>query len=207
MFEAILLASFLVVLFAWFGIRLTTRVGLLDVPNSAPHKLHTTPMPIAGGIALIGALILSALFYRINRDPNITATFFAGTLVFLFGLWDDARGISPALKLGGQVLAAILVIRLGVSIRIFESPEFFLRTDSVLDVYLDWLFTILWVVGITNAFNFVDSMDGLAIGLAGIASGFFMLATIDVFGEDAFGFFDQVCLGRVDFSLFCSGGL
>jgi UDP-GlcNAc:undecaprenyl-phosphate GlcNAc-1-phosphate transferase len=194
MFEAILVASFLVVLFAWFGIRLTVRLGLLDVPNSAPHKLHTTPMPIAGGIALIGALILSALLYGINRDPDITATFFAGTLVFLFGLWDDARGISPALKLGGQVLAAILVIRLGVSIRIFESPEFFLRTDSVLDVYLDWLFTILWIVGITNAFNFVDSMDGLAVGLGGMAAAFFMLVTLDA-GQLFLSLYSALILG------------
>ncbi len=103
MFEAILLASSLVILLAWVGIRLTTRIGLLDLPNSAPHKLHTTPMPIAGGIAMISTLIIAAFLFGVNQDRNVVATFWAGLLVFLFGMWDDAGGISPALKLAGQV--------------------------------------------------------------------------------------------------------
>jgi len=93
-------------------------------------------------------------------------------------MWDDFQGISPLVKMIGQIIAAIILIRLGVSIQIFESPEFFLSTNGPLDVYLDWGLTIFWVVGITNAFNFVDSMDGLTVGLGGTAAAFFMLVTL-----------------------------
>jgi UDP-GlcNAc:undecaprenyl-phosphate GlcNAc-1-phosphate transferase len=179
MFEGILLGAALVALLAWISIRLATRVGLLDFPNSAPHKLHDTPMPVAGGVAMIGSMLVSGLLFGVFQDPNVVALLWPGLLIFLFGLWDDFSGISPQWKITGQIIAAVLLIRLGVAIRIFESPEFFLSSKSLLDVYADWIITILWVVGITNAFNFVDSMDGLALGLGGTAAAFFMLVTLD----------------------------
>jgi UDP-GlcNAc:undecaprenyl-phosphate GlcNAc-1-phosphate transferase len=178
-FEAILLASLLAAALSWLGIRLACRVGLLDYPLSAPHKQHTVPTPLAGGIALAGALALSASLFGTYRDPAVGATFLAGALVFAFGLWDDFRGISPLLKLAGQSLAVVVLIQQGISIQIFESPEFFLGGSGPVNVYLDWLLTLLWVVGITNAFNFVDSMDGLAVGLGGMAAAFFLFATLD----------------------------
>lgn len=178
MFDAILVSLLLVLVLAWLSIRLAHRMRLLDLPNSAPHKLHTIPMPLAGGIALVGALVLAGLFFGTFRDQSIVATFWAGLVVFLFGLWDDYKGISPLLKIVGQTSAAILLIRMGVSIQIFESPEFFLSGNGLLYVYIDWVLTILWIVGITNAFNFVDSMDGLAVGLGSMAAAFFMLVTL-----------------------------
>jgi UDP-GlcNAc:undecaprenyl-phosphate/decaprenyl-phosphate GlcNAc-1-phosphate transferase len=178
-FESILLSSLLVAGLAFLSLRLAYRVGLLDVPQSAPHKQHTAPTPLAGGIALAGVLLLSAWFFGTYHDPNVAATFWAGSLVLVFGLWDDFRGITPPLKFIGQGLAVVLLIRLGVSIQIFESPEFFLGSQYPLNLYLNWILTFLWIVGITNAFNFVDSMDGLAVGLGGMAAAFFMLVTID----------------------------
>jgi UDP-GlcNAc:undecaprenyl-phosphate GlcNAc-1-phosphate transferase len=179
MFEGILLGAGLVAVLAWLSIRLATRVGLLDFPNSAPHKLHNIPMPVAGGLAMIGSMLISGLLFGVFGDPSVVALFWPGLLIFLFGLWDDFSGISPQWKIVGQIIAAVLLIRLGVAIQIFESPEFFLSSKSMLDVYADWFITILWVVGITNAFNFVDSMDGLALGLGGTAAAFFMLVTLD----------------------------
>jgi UDP-GlcNAc:undecaprenyl-phosphate GlcNAc-1-phosphate transferase len=178
MFEAILVAMLMALIFSWLGIRITRHVGLMDLPNSAPHKLHNSPMPLAGGLALIATMVVSSLLFGTYQDPGVMATFLAGTVVFIFGLWDDFRGISPLIKIIGQILAAIILIVLGVSIQIFESPEFFLSSNGPLDVYLDWGLTIFWVVGITNAFNFVDSMDGLAVGLGGTAAAFFMLVTL-----------------------------
>lgn len=179
MFEAILLSSVLVFVLSWASIRLARRYGLLDLPNSAPHKLHHNPTPIAGGIALVVALLFSELAFGTIRDEAVLASFSGGLLVFSFGLWDDFKGISPLVKFSGQILAAVVLIRMGVSIQIFESPEFFFSGEGALYVYLNWFFTILWVVGITNAFNFVDSMDGLAVGLGGLATAFFMLVTLD----------------------------
>src|SRR3989304_3000745 len=179
MFEAILLSSILVAALAWISIRVARRIGLVDLPDSQPHKLHIIPTPLAGGLALFGGLLISTWVFGTNRDPSVVAAFLAGSLVFLFGLWDDFKGISPLMKIIGQVLAVILLINSGVSIKVFESPEFFLGGSDPIHLYLDWLFTFLWVVGITNAFNFVDSMDGLAVGLGGMAAAFFMLVTMD----------------------------
>ncbi len=178
-FDAILVSSILVGVLAWLSIRFTRRVGLLDQPNSAPHKHHSVATPLAGGLALFSGLLLSGWLMGTFKDQNVVAAFAAGSVVFLFGLWDDYKGISPSLKILGQVLAVAVLIALGVSIRVFELPEFLLVIDWPFNLYLDWLLTFLWVVGITNCFNFVDSMDGLAVGLGGLAAAFFMLVTID----------------------------
>jgi len=178
-FEAILLSSILVGILAWLSIRITRRVGLLDQPNSAPHKHHRVATPLAGGLALFVGLLLSGWLMGTPQDSNVRAAFISGSVVFLFGLMDDYKGISPFIKILGQLLAVVVLIVLGVSIQVFESPEFLLDVKWPFSLYLDWLVTFFWVVGITNAFNFVDSMDGLAIGLGGVAASFFMLVTID----------------------------
>jgi UDP-GlcNAc:undecaprenyl-phosphate GlcNAc-1-phosphate transferase len=177
-FESILLSCSLAAGFALFSIRVTKRLGLLDIPHSAPHKLHNIPMPLAGGIALFSALTISEWILGDFNDPDIVATFVAGLLILLVGLWDDFKEINPLIKIVGQFLAATVLIKLGIAIHIFESPEFFLGGSGTWNVYLDWILTVLWVVGITNAFNFVDSMDGLAVGLGGMAAAFFMLVTL-----------------------------
>lgn len=179
LFEAILLGLLLVLALSWLSIRAARRLKLIDFPDSAPHKKHNRPTPLAGGIALLSALLVAELLLGTLNDWSIIDTFLAGSVVFFFGLWDDFKSIPPLVKLSGQVLAAIILIRLGIYIQIFDSPEFFIRGSDTVNLYLNWLVTILWVVGITNAFNFVDSMDGLAVGLSGVAASFFMLVTLD----------------------------
>ena len=88
-------------------------------------------------------------------------------MVLVFGLLDDRFDLSVPLKLFGQLAAAAILIAQGVQVSLFERPM------------VDLAVTLLWVVGIINAFNFVDSMDGLALGLGGIAGAFFLLAAID----------------------------
>jgi UDP-GlcNAc:undecaprenyl-phosphate GlcNAc-1-phosphate transferase len=178
LFEAIFISLLISFVLAQISIRFARRVNLIDFPGSAPHKLHPRPTPLAGGIALISTLFVTEMLVGTTMDLNVKATFLAGIPVFIFGLWDDFKSISPPIKLGGQIIAAMILIRLGVYVQIFESPEFFIHGQGTLYVYLDWIVTILWVVGITNAFNFVDSMDGLAVGLGGIAAAFFMLVTL-----------------------------
>jgi UDP-GlcNAc:undecaprenyl-phosphate GlcNAc-1-phosphate transferase len=146
---------------------LTRRFGLVDVPNSAPHKKHHNAMPIAGGITIAVAIIVTALWQEFFTNPIIRALLVSSSLVFVFGLWDDVRELPPIVKLGGQILATLLLIRLGVQVLMFQYN------------WLNQLVTILWVVGITNAYNFVDSMDGLALGLAALSAAFLMLVTFD----------------------------
>lgn len=178
-YEAIIVALVCAFLAVQISMPLAKRAGLIDMPGVAPHKTHTLPTPLAGGMALMLALLVSSLIFGFWDEPMLSATLLASVIVFVFGLWDDWRNISPLKKLFGQLLATVLLIRLGVFVRIFESPEFFFQTPDALALVLDWAVTIVWIVGITNAFNFVDSMDGLAVGLGGLAAGFFMLVTLD----------------------------
>lgn len=179
LFQEIFLAIFVVVIMAWLSIKLAVTLKLIDYPGSAPHKQHTRPTPLAGGIAILAALLITEWVFGTFADPNVKATYLGAVVIFMFGLWDDYKNIPPLVKLAGQAGAAILLIYLGVSIQIFESPQFFIRTGPQAAQYLDWILTILWVVGITNAFNFVDSMDGLAVGLGGLAAAFFIIVTLD----------------------------
>jgi UDP-GlcNAc:undecaprenyl-phosphate GlcNAc-1-phosphate transferase len=171
----------------WLSISLAQH-RLIDVPGSEPHKRHAAPTPIAGGLTLAAALLLYPAYYPILANPDIRAIFISGMIVLALAVWDDYKGIAPSTKLLGQLLAVIVLIRLGV-VRIFESPGFFINGQGGIYVWLDWLLTAFWIIGITNAFNFIDSMDGLAAALAGTAAAFFMLVTLDS---------DQAILSRVN---------
>ena len=146
---------------------ITQKLDWTDDPKAAPHKKHKSPMPVAGGLVLFTAIIIGSLIFNVYRSPQVMAILLSSAIIFIFGLWDDLKNISPFRKLFGQLLATAVLIYMGVHVRLFH------------EVWLNYIITIVWVVGITNAFNFVDSMDGLAIGLAEIAAAFFMLVTID----------------------------
>jgi UDP-GlcNAc:undecaprenyl-phosphate GlcNAc-1-phosphate transferase len=158
------------------AIQVAVRFQLIDQPNSSPHKIHQQPMPKAGGMA-IG--LMSGNF----QSSDIRAILLASTIIFLFGLWDDSHRLSPGWKLIGQILGTTILISQGVHIRMLGSL-------TVLNMAL----TLLWTIGITNAFNLVDSMDGLAVGLAAIASAFFMLVTVDA-GQPALSLLSAIILG------------
>jgi UDP-GlcNAc:undecaprenyl-phosphate GlcNAc-1-phosphate transferase len=197
-FQAILVA--LMVTFACIppGVWSARKIGLIDVPGAAPHKQHHHPTPMAGGIIFVLALGISGSFSKVWGTPTVAATFFAGLVVFAFGLWDDLKNIAPMPKLFGQFLAAALLIRWGVMIQIFESPEFFVTLPLMIARWIDVFITVLWLVGLTNAFNFIDSMDGLAVGIGGVAAGFFMLLTLDS-GQTGLAIYSAglaaICLG------------
>lgn len=193
-FETILAAILVSLLASWISILIARRVQLIDLPGSEPHKLHDYPVPLAGGIALFATLLIVGWFIHTLDIPEIGAAVLAAVPIFIFGLWDDFKNITPVAKLSGQIAAAVILISQGIYIQIFESPEFFFHGVGGIYLYLDWFITILWVVGITNAFNFVDSMDGLAVGLAGMAAGFFMLVTLGS-GQFMLSLYSAVLIG------------
>jgi UDP-GlcNAc:undecaprenyl-phosphate/decaprenyl-phosphate GlcNAc-1-phosphate transferase len=177
-FAAALLSLVLGPLCYW----LSCRLHLLDVPGSKPHKLHHTAVPIAGGIVIFSTVILAGVIGEVLHLPDVWAILLPAAIIFAFGLLDDAKGLSVFWKLTGQFLATILLIQLGTQVLLFH--------NSWLNIGL----TFLWIVGITNAYNFVDSMDGLATGLAGLAAAFFMLVTFDS-GQIELSLFSAVILG------------
>lgn len=144
--------------------RLAVATGTVDRPSV--RKIHLNPIPLLGGAAIYAAFTLvllitgdSGFFYQ------LAGILVGATLVAAVGVIDDRWGLSPWVKLGAQVLAAITLIRAGVQVQSAPWP------------WLNVAITIVWVVAITNAFNLLDNMDGLTAGLAAIASAyFFMLA-------------------------------
>ncbi|MDE0197604.1 MAG: MraY family glycosyltransferase [Caldilineaceae bacterium] len=137
------------------------RMGILDNPSA--RKIHSAPVPLMGGAAIYLAFIAAlALWGERSYVNEVVGIFVGATLVSIIGALDDSRGMGSYLKLLFQLAAAFILILSGVQVRLFH---------GVLDIAL----TLLWVVGITNAFNLLDNMDGLSSGVATIAAAFFTL--------------------------------
>lgn len=164
------------------SIKLATRFHLIDQPNSAPHKIHEYPIPKAGGISIAITVLLLVLLSSYRADGEIRAMMLASVFILLFGIMDDFRGLSASWKLSGQLLAALVLIWQGISIQMFWNPA------------LNIGMTLFWIIGITNAFNLVDSMDGLAIGLGVIATIFFLFVTVDA-GQVHLAYLSAILLG------------
>ena len=131
---------------------------------------------MAGGTALILCLILLFLLFGLWNDRFTRALILAIAIVYLFGLVDDVRGLSAIPKLTGQILASVVLILSNVSVHFIGSlsPPFLSPT---IVAWLDIGLTLFWLIGVTNAMNMIDSMDGIAVGLSGIAFLFFILVT------------------------------
>ncbi|HMA02428.1 MAG: MraY family glycosyltransferase [Gemmatimonas sp.] len=159
------------------------RWHLLDSPDDTRH-LHDRPVPRLGGVAVFIATMLgivSALLFSPARNALTPAwhnfaiaLVLGGAVLFGAGLVDDIRRIRPVAKIVAQCIAALIVAKLGFRIEILGIGS------SVL--HLGWLsipLTILWIVAVTNAFNLIDGLDGLATGIAVVAlSTVFAAATV-----------------------------
>jgi UDP-GlcNAc:undecaprenyl-phosphate GlcNAc-1-phosphate transferase len=167
LFPIILTALVVAVILSPLAARLARRFGWVDVPGSAPHKQHGAPTPMAGGAVLGLAILACYLILQPPSNPAILGMLAGAGLVAVGGMIDDRIALSPLIKLAIQGGAALVLIGVGVRVHVTQADA------------IDLALTLLWVIGMVNAFNFVDSMDGLALGLAGIAAAFFMLVTID----------------------------
>ena len=202
LFKANIYGIVATLIFCPLAIWIARRAGLMDIPGSATHKLHAVPMPLAGGIAVaLSVLVLVPVLRMWQKD--ITRLLVAATIIFVFGLWDDAKGLGAPVKLIGQVLASTLLIASDISVHFLEGLSLPFLSGNML-IVLDWGVTILWFVGITNAFNLIDSMDGLVVGIAGIAFAFFMgmaLVSQEVFLAQFSAVFFGICIGLFVFNV------
>jgi len=141
---------------------LAPRVGVMDQPEA--RKMHRHPVPRIGGVAIYLAVMIATMVLGEYRNFNQFGSILIGaTGISFMGLVDDRWGLRPLIKMLGQVLAALLLYASGVYVGTFH--------DSILNLVT----TVLWVGYITNAINLLDNMDGLAGGVAAIASTFFAL--------------------------------
>lgn len=151
---------------------LACRYHWVDLPDGY-RKIHAHPVPRLGGVSIFVAfnltLLLSFIGYRVVFEDfpwhweHVVFILLPATLIFLVGLYDDLRGLSARVKLALHVLGAALLYYNGFRIEQVALP-FWSHPLS-----LGWLsapVTVLWIVGVTNAFNLIDGMDGLAAGIA-----------------------------------------
>jgi UDP-GlcNAc:undecaprenyl-phosphate/decaprenyl-phosphate GlcNAc-1-phosphate transferase len=155
---------------------LAVRWGALDQPGE--RKIHTSPIPRLGGLAIWLALWLAALWgvRSIPPDgligpastlPQLLAIFAGATVILVVGTTDDSRGhMKPLTKLAGQTVACSVLIAMGIRVNVFGVN------------WLDVPLTYLWVIGLTNALNLLDNMDGLSAGATTIASAFFFVLAV-----------------------------
>jgi len=145
--------------------RAALALDLVDAP--AQRKVHRTPMPLLGGAAIfLGAIAAVLIIYRGQPEPTVIGVLLATTVVALTGLIDDYRPLPAWAKLAGQFAGFLILVRFGIRVRL-PLPEGF-----------DYAITLLWLLGITNAVNFLDNMDGLSAGIAAVTTSFILLLAL-----------------------------
>jgi len=174
-FQGILFGLAVSLISCLIAIRIARRLKLVDVPGRELHKQHDLPIPLAGGISLLLTLLIGWLLDS-RSMADLWKLMIPALLVLGIGLADDFRPVRFWMKLLGQTCAGILLIALGVQVHFVENGVSWL--PPFLAQGLDMAITILWLVGIANAYNFIDSMDGLATGLSAIVTVFFSFTTL-----------------------------
>jgi len=142
--------------------RVAGHFGVVDQPDS--RKLHLTPVPLLGGIAIYAGFIVALLLFSEGWVISQAISILVGaTIVSFLGIWDDRWGMRPLLKLLGQTIAASILIISGVQVSFLPHPA------------LNVAISLLWILGITNALNLLDNMDGLSGGIGAVAAACFLL--------------------------------
>lgn len=149
------------------------KFGILDYPNH--RKLHQGAIPRFGGLAIFFGASLGLLYLQPEHE-HMQAIVLGAIVILITGLLDDKYDIRPIVKLTGQLIAASFLISSGLIIERVTIPVF-----GVVELgFISVLVTILWVVGITNAINLIDGLDGLASGVTTIAmTSMLVMAIID----------------------------
>ncbi len=141
------------------------KCGALDRPDQ--RKVHKRVMPRLGGLAIYLSFLV-AVTLTCDITLQIAGLLVGGSLIILLGFFDDTRGISPRVKLAGQVVAALAVIPFGLEVQFLTNP--FSDEQITLGLLLSIPVTVLWIVSVTNAVNLIDGLDGLAGGTTFISA-------------------------------------
>jgi UDP-GlcNAc:undecaprenyl-phosphate GlcNAc-1-phosphate transferase len=149
--------------------RFAIWAGFVDLP--AARKLHHAPMPLMGGLAIMGGAVLSfvLVFLALPTSvaaPQVSGILIASAVVAGVGLLDDRKHLPAWAKLAGQFAGFLILAVAGVTVQL------------ALPAWANWLLTFLWLAGISNAINFMDNMDGLSAGVSGVAASFILLIAV-----------------------------
>jgi UDP-GlcNAc:undecaprenyl-phosphate GlcNAc-1-phosphate transferase len=162
----VFLIALMVTAFSTPGVRrLAIWLGFVDAP--AQRKLHSTPMPLLGGVAIVLGTVIALVFIFGDlapfRSPQVRGILLASSLMAAVGLFDDRVGLPIWAKVAAQLGGVVILAAFDVHVKL-PVPE-----------WLNYAITILWVTGISNAINFLDNMDGLSAGISAVIAGFILL--------------------------------
>lgn len=155
--------------------RLAKKVGAIDIPND--RRVNKKPMPRLGGLAVIAGFVVSIIYLFITTsiegklnlfgEENYYLKmigFFLGALILgLVCYVDDVKGVPSWVKLTAQIIASIIVVACGIKIENISIP--FTEGKIIMGDIFSYILTVCWIVGITNAINLIDGLDGLSSGV------------------------------------------
>ena len=159
-----------------------TKVGAMDVPLDG-RRVHDHPIPRMGGLAIFLGFLLSVLLF-VNITREVRGILLGLILIVATGILDDIISLNAWVKLGAQIVAAIIAVLHGVVIHFFMHPNVFLEGNVLNIGWLAYPITVLWIVGITNSVNLIDGLDGLAVGVSTISCITILVAVLLTGGVD-----------------------
>ena len=170
--QALMISIVVAYLAAPVSIKIAHKLGVIDRPKDA-RRVHKKPIPRFGGMSIfLGSM--AAMIIPAGMNDKIKVAMIGGVLMYLLGIADDIKDLKPAVKFIGQLGIASLVYALGVRITFISNYFGMQATGSNANVILSagvgYIITVLWIVGITNAVNLMDGLDGLAAGSVAIMS-------------------------------------
>ena len=147
---------------------LAVKVGAIDVPKD-DRRMHKTPIPRLGGLAIFFAFMLSVLLF-VEIDQQLRGILFGSVIIVILGVLDDIYTLKAVPKFLVQIFAAVVVVLHGCTIQFLSNPNVFSASTYVNLGWIQYPLTVFWIVAITNAVNFIDGLDGLAVGVSAIST-------------------------------------
>ena len=144
------------------------KLGAIDVPKDE-RRMHTVPIPRMGGLAIFLGFIISVLLF-VEVDDQMKGILLGSVIIVVMGIIDDITPLRASLKFVIQILAALIPVYDGVQITCISNPNLFSDNPYWNFGWLSIPITVIWIVGLTNAVNLIDGLDGLAIGVSSISA-------------------------------------
>lgn len=157
---------------------LAYKVGAIDVPKDN-RRMHKVPIPRLGGLAIFIAFLFSVIIFA-DIDRQMQGILLGSIMIVILGVLDDIMTLKALPKFLVQIAAAGVAVYHGCTIQFISNPNVF---SNVSYVNLNWLsipITIIWIVAITNAVNFIDGLDGLAVGVSAISTASLLIIALMV---------------------------
>ena len=153
----------------------TVALKVQVLAHPGPRRIHTKSVPYLGGIAIYLAFIIVILIvfytnpqFKAGFSEKLAGFLIASTLIVILGVWDDVKHLGPLVKLLGQICIVLVLFAAGFRIKVLTNP--FVGGEIHVPLAFSVLITILWFLGMINAMNLIDGLDGLAAGITVIVS-------------------------------------